>query len=552
MANASTSPQELLFRGRTTARTGEFTQEFLELYHDRLRLCAMIVMIYVPILFYLEAAYAWVSAPETDLWKFIIARGLLTAQGVLYWLVLRRNAVPVMLMRFMDYTLFVAICVCGTYIGVYLNGVDSPFFCGVIMMAFVRAFFVPGGLRGVVPVLIACWLSYPAQIAVMALSDPDVGVQLEDPALLSNVVLETLLILACSTTAAICAWLVGRLQRQAFRLRKFGRYEVEHKLGEGGMGVVYLAYHGILKRPVAIKLLRADGPVSEEDRRQFEEEAMNTARLSHPNTIQIFDFGVTDDGRLYYAMEFIEGLDLTGLWRVGAELPAGRVIHLAAQACRSLAHAHREGIIHRDIKPGNCIVSGPSAHPDFLKVVDFGLAKLLDSSAPRRNRDGGETAGAHKVKGTPAYMSPEQCRGVELDARSDIYSLGCVLYYMLCGRPVFDGIDPRGIMMAHTTTPPEPLSDLNPDVPEDLDAVVSRCLRKSPAERFQTANELLDALLACEDARNWTAHDANRWWSEAAEAINVMKMEEAATAAFSLAIETAMHVPVKASRRKPG
>jgi len=502
-------------------------------------LTALITFFYVPVLFYLELVYAWVSIPDMSLWKFVMARGLLTLQAGAYWLILSRKDVPVVALRFMDYTLFVGICICSVYIGAYLNGVASPFFCGIIMMAFVRAFFVPGGFSGVTPVLIACWLSFPAQIAIMSLADPDIALQLEDGTVLATVILETFLILACSTTAAICAWVVGRLQRQAFRLRKFGRYEVESKLGEGGMGVVYLAHHGILKRPVAIKLLRADGPVSDEDRRLFEEEALNTAQLSHPNTIQIFDFGVTDDGTLYYAMEYIEGLDLSGLWRTGGEPPPGRVIHLAAQACRSLSHAHRAGIIHRDIKPGNCIVSGPKSHPDFLKVVDFGLAKLMDPPGSDKPAED-DTANANTVKGTPAYMSPEQCMGSELDARSDIYSLGCVVYYLLSGRPVFEEFTPMKVMMAHATLAPDSLSMINPDVQPDLEEVVMRCLEKNPDARYQTADELLEALLACEDAQTWTADDAVTWWKSIA-APEPPEADDGATEVSNLAIETSLH-----------
>ena len=264
----------------------------------------------------------------------------------------------------------------------------------------------------------------------------------------------------------------------------------------GGMGEVWTAYHGALKRDVAVKLL----PPGESSRgdmllKRFEREVAAMSELSHPNTVRVFDYGVTADGIWYYAMELLDGCTLTKLVQREGPLSPARAIHLANQMSRALAEAHERGIFHRDIKPDNVFVSQVGSEGDIIKVLDFGIAKLAGGE-----QDGGITqTGA--VFGTPSYISPEAVLSEKTAACSDVYGLGAVLYYMLTGSAPFVESNPMATMMAHVNKPVQPPSErLGRPLPEDLEAVVMRCLNKAPRDRFSNARVLSNALLACEDA----------------------------------------------------
>jgi serine/threonine protein kinase len=518
----------------------QFTEEFRELYASRLKSIAGIGIFYVPLLFYLELAYWWLAAPDFRLSHAAVSRGLLTALCIGVFLYARRPQANVRWLTVFDYAMFGGVCFVSNHLGLLAMGIDSPYFCGTIMMGYVRAFFLPGGLRRVVPMLILLWLLFPLSFLALAPLYPEVHAQLADSSRMGLAVLEFLLILACLGLASLCAWVVDLLQHQAFRLKRIGRYHMERKLGEGGMGVVYLAQHGTLKRPTAIKLLGKQGSATSEMRTRFEREARHTASLSHPNTIQIFDFGVSDAGTLYYAMEFVEGMDLARLVdRFGPVSPA-RAIHFLRQAARSLAHAHAAGIIHRDVKPANCMIYGPNGEPDFLKVLDFGLAKLVGAAQQEESLDE-RLSRIQTVVGTPAYMSPEACLGHNVDARSDLYSLGCVAYYLLTGRPIFQGDSWMQVMMQHASSRPPPIHQLNPTVPNDLTAVIDRCLEKRPEDRYANATELDEALAACADAGKWGLADAARWWDSSPQ-----QVDDATTAAeiVNMNVGTTLHAPL--------
>jgi serine/threonine-protein kinase len=266
------------------------------------------------------------------------------------------------------------------------------------------------------------------------------------------------------------------------------------------MGEVWVAYHNGLKRDVAVKILRGDGGnVTPAAVARFEREVSATAELTHPNTIRLFDYGVTDDGLCYYVMELVEGEDIARLVARAGPQPPARALYLVAQAARALAEAHAKGIVHRDVKPENLIVTRAGGEHDFVKVLDFGIAKRAA---------GREEAGLTQtgwVVGTPMWLAPEAFEGTTVGPPADVYALGEVLYLLLSGKPPFEAKSFAAYGDAHTRLAPGRLPDA---IPEDLGAVVMRCLRKSPDDRFRTARELADALTDCHDAGRWSALDA--------------------------------------------
>jgi serine/threonine-protein kinase len=234
-----------------------------------------------------------------------------------------------------------------------------------------------------------------------------------------------------------------------------------------------------------------------------------TARLSHWNTVEIYDYGRTDDGTFFYVMEYLPGLSLEELLQRHGPLPPERVIHLLRQTCQALREAHAVGMIHRDIKPGNIFAAQRGGVHDTVKLLDFGLVKpVAEIPSARLTHEG-------TVFGTPLFMSPEQARGSgDVDARSDIYSLGAVAYTLLTARPPFDRTNPLDVIIAHATDEVIPPSKLQPDVPADLEGVILRCLAKRPDDRFQDAESLEQALSECAAAGQWAQSDAARWWRE--------------------------------------
>jgi eukaryotic-like serine/threonine-protein kinase len=294
------------------------------------------------------------------------------------------------------------------------------------------------------------------------------------------------------------------LRREVRDARRLGQYTLGEKLGEGGMGVVYRASHAMLRRPTAIKLL-ADG--SEANLARFEQEVHLLAGLSHPNIVTVHDYGRTAGGSFYYAMELLDGMDLEKLVAADGPQPAGRVIHLVRQAARGLHEAHDVGLVHRDIKPANVFVCRRWGEPDAVKVLDFGLAK--NNADPPTS-----LTGQNVVLGTPLYISPEALKSAAvLDVRSDIYSLGAVAYFLLTAEPVFTGSSAVEVFVQHLhSAPVVPSERLGRAVPPDLEAIVLRCLAKSPDDRYPSAAELEHALAACTAAGEWSADQARDWW----------------------------------------
>lgn len=301
---------------------------------------------------------------------------------------------------------------------------------------------------------------------------------------------------------------VSRLRREAQRAaiaaQQLGQYRLEDKLGAGAMGVVYKARHAMLRRPTAVKMLEPE-KVNDQAVAAFEREVQITSQLCHPNTVAIFDYGRTPEGLFYYAMEFLDGIDLQDLVEQYGPQPVGRVVSLLEQICGSLYEAHTLGLVHRDIKPANIMVGRRAAEPDVVKVLDFGLVK---SSEEENNQRG--------MAGTPLYMSPEAIESPStVDPRSDIYAVGAVGYYLLTGEPVFQAKTIADLCRMHTKEPPQaPSKRLGRKLPPELDDAILACLDKSRAKRPQTARDLILRLQRVPVTDGWNVEAADMWWNQ--------------------------------------
>jgi serine/threonine-protein kinase len=300
------------------------------------------------------------------------------------------------------------------------------------------------------------------------------------------------------------------LRQQAYEARHMGNYRIKRLLSTGGMGEVYLAEHRLLNRPYAIKLIRPELAANPTSRTRFEREIQAMARLTHWNTVEIIDYGHTPDGTFYYVMEYLEGLNIRELVERHGPVSPGRAVYLLRQGCAALAEAHTVGLIHRDIKPNNIMLTQQAGLADVVKILDFGLVQHLGSS----NGDDKLTQTGVPL-GTPGYMSPEQAMGVA-DVRSDIYSLGAVGYFLLTGQTPFSGRRMQNILTP-LVLEPTPLQELCPEVPADLEAVIQRCLRRDPEERFADIQLVDQALAACACASSWSSGEAAAWWRAGTE-----------------------------------
>ena len=327
------------------------------------------------------------------------------------------------------------------------------------------------------------------------------------------------------------SFVIYGLHKRVQRAMELGQYTLLEKLGEGGMGVVYRAQHALLRRPTAIKLLRAPQPAEpcffvgramlgsrrtsevspkpdEAALARFEREVQLTAQISHPNIVSVYDFGRSPEGAFYYAMEFLDGVDLQRLVEEHGPLPPSRVVHILAQVAEALSEAHAVGLIHRDIKPANVIVCAHPRRSDLVKVVDFGLVKELSGASPA-------VSDARLVTGTPLYMAPETITSPgESDPRSDLYALGAMGYFLLTGEPVFEGktvVEVCGAHLHKAVVPPSLRT--NTKIPADLEALLLRCLAKSRQDRPSSAEEIQRALRAM-SVPLWSAEEAQAWWGD--------------------------------------
>lgn len=377
------------------------------------------------------------------------------------------------------------------------------------LLIFCYALFVPNNWKRAA-VVMGLMALCPIAIEVLAYINSPQFAELVHVDEFQGVFVELLMVMILTVvTATVGVKSINSLRREAFVAKQLGQYRLKQMLGSGGMGEVYLAEHQMMKRPCAIKVIRPEKAGNPNVLARFEREVRATAKLSHWNSIDIYDYGRTEDGTFYYVMEFLPGHNLGELVEGHGALPAARIVHLMKQVCDALAEAHEHGLIHRDIKPANIYCAFRGGQFDVAKLLDFGLAKPTD--------EGTEDVGLTQegaITGSPLFMSPEQATGSgQVDARSDIYSLGAVMYYMATGEPPFNYKQPIKVMVAQASETPRSPRELNPDIPVELEEIILQCLEKQPEDRVQdavTLRAMLDQVPALEE---WSSAIAADWWT---------------------------------------
>ena len=365
--------------------------------------------------------------------------------------------------------------------------------------------FIPNTWRRAALMIVPPTLAPLAVIGVLCFRDPTIATAAN-----AAQIKEAAIVFVIGSAASIYGThTIYSLRSEAFKAKQFGQYHLKQLIGKGGMGEVYLAEHQLLKRPCAIKLIRPGQGADPVAIARFEREVRATAKLSHWNTVTIYDYGRTDDGTFYYVMEYLQGLTLADLIRKHGPMPPERAIHFLRQICRALTEAHRSGLIHRDIKPANIFAAKQGGVYDIAKLLDFGLAKRVGHTPDKELHLTQEGS----FSGSPLYMSPEQATSESIpDARSDIYALGAVAYFLVTGQPPFEGTNPIRVMIAHARDEVIPPSRLTTNIPQDLEKIILRCLAKSPNDRFAAVEDLDRALAKCGCAHEWTEERAAEWW----------------------------------------
>jgi serine/threonine-protein kinase len=473
-----------------TDRTGEADAE-----ERRIALPKMFVFVLV----------GWLAFAPLDLFAALVVdrsvsvRWLLgwrvvgTIPPLVGWLVTRKRQPVSAVSALLEVTTFCGVAFCLAMRATEFGGLDSRLVQGISLLLMVQTLAVPSRWQRMVAPVAATYVVYPLTMGIAALLRPVIASQWHGVPL-QGFIIDYGIVGGFAIGGVIGAHIIWSMRRQLYYARRLGRYRLKARIGHGGSSEVWLAWDDALRRDVALKILDRTASTNSIAITRFEREAMAASGLQSPHTIRVFDFGASDDGVWFMAMEHLEGVDLATLVDDLGPLPVARAVRFARQACAALGEAHDAGVIHRDVKPDNLFVCRMGDEADFLKMLDFGIAKIEGSEEQSVTRAGW-------VHGTPSYMSPEACSGARVDARSDLYSLGAVLYFLLTGAPPFTGDTGTAVMLAHVNEIPDRPSrrSLQP-IPPELEAVVMRCLDKDPAMRFQSARELDAALAACGDA----------------------------------------------------
>lgn len=511
---AGTTPHWLRDSGLDTSSGADFVQQRIALFA---KIIAIISFTFLAInllmgwLFHLPVGPIILRDKSTI--AHLVGLGIITS----VWLLCRRRKWTIWSLGLLD---GVAIVGCSTAWSFFFNHrYPETIFSAVIsvtMTVMARAIIVPSKagrtlrltLLSVTPTLVSMWIWLGSLLA-----RGDATLQPFGPWL--TVVNETLVLAVVVAMTTITSRILYDLRRSIREANELGQYLLEEKLGAGGMGEVWRARHRLLVRSAAIKLIRPELlALSHTDPevllRRFEREALATAALRSPHTVQLYDFGQAEDGTLFYVMELLVGIDLENLVSRFGPVPPERAIHILKQVCHALEEAHQNGLTHRDIKPANIFVSGTGTELDFVKVLDFGLVRLNTAATSNQVL----TTNEETVGGTPAYAAPEVVTGeAGYDHRVDIYAVGCVGYWLLSGRLVFEASTAMAMLIDHARTPPPRLgSRTELTIPADLEQIIMDCLEKDPGRRPASAAELARRLSACTVAGQWTRERAEEWW----------------------------------------
>ena len=498
------------------ATHGSYSGEITELLRGRLTAASLLLSVAYAVLLVWHLI-AWASHTPS-VWFLLIARVFLAA--IIAGILISPITLSLGWLRSLELALFAGLTVLLVASQYVVNlalmqrddipGMVAFIKNGVINMVVLMLLygtFIPNNPKRVAWIVLAMALAPLLGVAVLT-EHPDVAPVVAQLRSVEQTGSNGLFLFIAAGMAIYGSFVLNGLRTELHVARKFGQYQLVRKLGEGGMGEVYLAEHSLLKRPCALKLIKPEAGADPIAMARFEREVQSAARLAHPNTIEVFDYGLTGDGTFYYVMEYLQGMSLADLVREHGPLPPGRAIYLFRQVCGGLAEAHGLGLVHRDLKPANLFVAVRGGESDVSKVLDFGLVKLTkDPGAAMLSSD-------MTVSGTPMFMAPEQTIGDRsLDFRADIYALGAMMYYALTGQPPFTGENAFAIMMAHARDPVVPPSQINPKLPADLEQVVLRCLAKLPEDRYPSVKALGQALANCAAAADWGANRAEAWWT---------------------------------------
>ncbi len=504
-------------------KSQRFDEEMRAFLQKRLRILTTtvsVLLVFLSVIFIMSLA----NEPSRNVWQAIIYFCTQFPNSVLLFLAASSTTLAIALWRKRAITTTLYI----------IDALFLQTLMGPCLYLFARLhFFEFSGFAAVVPFLMlfilaravlipsTAWrtilLSLPAPIGVFLIqlqagaSFSHAGQPYEPMHFTDSLMQNQVLLLGAVAVAAIASKVNLSLRRQNFDARKIGQYKIEKLLGEGGMGEVYLATHSLLKRPTAVKFLRPE-IAGEHTLVRFEHEVQHTSRLSHPNTITIYDYGHTAEGIFYYAMELLKGANLHQIVMKTGPMPPGRVIHVLISACSALREAHLKGIIHRDIKPQNIMLCDQGGELDIVKILDFGLVKDLHDPSADIDEPG-------SISGTPETMSPEAQTEEFIGPASDIYSLCAVGCFLLTGKPIFDATSVGEFLKAHLEMNPIPPSKRNPRIPKDLESILLQGLEKVPSRRPESAQALQDSLLTCRDSGRWDKRDSASWWAENGEAL---------------------------------
>jgi serine/threonine-protein kinase len=494
--------------GTSLAMESEMPREFLR---ERLAFFSRVLFILAFVFYVLGNLIVWLG-PEESLRGWLLPDDLLhllaCAIFAAMWMLTTWRDPPLTRLKVIDAAGTILACLTYAFIGLSWGAATSEYaaLLATTNTLIARAVIVPS--RPLRTLWIGVFSAAAATAAAwMILLRPDAVRAPSDPVILASIL--TIWAAVAVVVSTVASGVIYGLRREVKQAKRLGQYTLEERLGSGGMGVVYKAKHLLLRRPTAIKLLRPD-VAGEKSIARFEREVQLTSLLTHPNTVSIYDYGRTPGGIFYYAMEYLCGLTIDQLLAKEGPQPAGRTVYILKQVCGSLAEAHAEGLIHRDIKAANVILCERGGAHDFVKVVDFGLVKDTSNIANIA------VTVSDTIAGTPHYMSPESIRTPDkIDGRSDLYAVGVLGYYLLTAKHVFENKNFVEVCGQHLhTQPPLPSTRTERPIPRDLEAVIMTCLAKDPDRRPRDAEALGQALCGCACASEWGEEQARAWWAD--------------------------------------
>ena len=497
LASAVTAPNAVVPPASATPRSvpspagpTRVENDELDELHRGLRRGFLIGVIAWPVFYLLDLYAVFVYQPGASLAWLSLWRAIGIGVIAAFYLAFRGRRLAPATLRLVEGCYYATPAALIAIMAIGHGGLTSGYLHGISVVVTVHAMTIHARWRRAVVMLSLTALTYPAVMAIAATAVPEIRADWAEPRRLGMFLHDYAFVVGTVVLGAVISHMLWAARVQVYQARRLGRYRLKSRIGAGGMGEIWLARDDDGHRDVALKILDPAAATRPGALPRFEREARAAASLDHPHTIRVFDFGASDDGVAYLAMELLDGVDLGRQVAEHGPLPSDRAIRLARQACAGLAHAHARGIVHRDIKPENLFVTRAPDGGDHVKLLDFGIAKMTEGTLDATLTQAGWVAG------TPAYMAPEVCTGGTADVRSDLYSLGAVLYFMVTGTPPYVEPDAHSVMRAHVDQPLVPPSLRAPaPLPIHLERAILACLAKLPAERPAGA-DALDALLA--------------------------------------------------------